>query len=618
MRNSKGGSQPTRPAAGRALNWPVTKFIGTCQSRRRHSPPPTSPPPTVDMVVAALAILLAADISPPPPKIPLPRFSGANLPYEKIKLTIDPLEYRSASQGAIMPEELEPATEENYDEIEYVIERATRTHGWAPIIPQYKRSAKGAVLSWAWSQWEFTITERLWKVAIGRMLVPVVLLMATHYMDPSLTWWYIPKDHRMARPFAAIASSWNYILTLATFVVTFFVGHSHDFWRKSYSLTRSVQGRCNDIGLLCGSHGKRTPEGSLTNEARALLDDTARNLRLLHCLFYADVCYRKAAHEGRRGVGSIRLLLAFDRVNRIAPGLERLRSRGLITDLEYETLMDTGLPPARWYLIVLEWIAARIGKAQQQGELTGGAGFENLIQNKCCDLRAACMTIPDELAARMPLAYAPPLPYLPWPHGRPYPHPSHLMLRPSSQVRPLYSHSRGCAPPPRALWPVRQPRLVRHSDDGPLHPILPYAHLVAASNSGLSESIMPHSLDRCPDQCYAPTHAAFEPVRTRVDRWPPRALKVLPRSIWQPARLSDRPLRGHQRRLPVGRGERRLSRVAARRAALPVLSGAGLPRASIALLPCRYRCARDAEGSATVGNAVRAQPSTSSRAFSCK
>lgn len=223
------------------------------------------------------------------------------------------------------------------EEIEAVIERATRTHGWAPVIPQYKRSMK-----WAWQQWEFTITERLWKAACSRMLVPVCLLAVTHWFDPALSWWHIPSGHRLSEPFRAFATGWNYILTLATFVLTFFVGHAHDFWRKSYGLTRSVQGRLNDIGLMCGSHTQRVPGGELSDAATRFLHDNARNLRLLQCLFYADVCYRRAQHAGREGTGSIRLLLSFDRVARIAPGLERLRQRGLITELEYDTLVSSG------------------------------------------------------------------------------------------------------------------------------------------------------------------------------------------------------------------------------------------------------------------------------------
>mmetsp|Transcript_9158 Transcript_9158/g.22780 ORF Transcript_9158/g.22780 Transcript_9158/m.22780 type:complete len:197 (+) Transcript_9158:745-1335(+) len=104
-------------------------------------------------------------------------------------------------------------------------------------------------------------------------------------------------------------------------------------------------------------------------------------------------------------MGSIRMLLSFDRVARTAPGLVRLRDRGMITDREYDTLVSLGLPPARWYLVVLEWVVARIASATRKGILVGGSGFEKQVLEKCCDLRAACMTIPDELAARMPLAY---------------------------------------------------------------------------------------------------------------------------------------------------------------------------------------------------------------------
>lgn len=260
-------------------------------------------------------------------------------------------------------------------------------------------------MRWAWQQWEFTITERLWKVACMRMFVPLSLLLITHRIDPTLPWWSVPDTHRFAEAFVAISKSWNYILTLATFVVTFFVGHSHDFWRKSYALSRSVQGRLNDIGLLCGAHANRTDDGGLTEEAAKFLDDTARNLRLLHCLFYADVCYRRTSHSGRSGTASIRLLLSFDRVARTAPGLDLLREKGLITAREYETLVSNALPPARWYLIVLEWVTARIHVATRKRIITGGAGLEQILLQKCLDLRSACMSIPDELAARMPLAY---------------------------------------------------------------------------------------------------------------------------------------------------------------------------------------------------------------------
>ena len=257
-----------------------------------------------------------------------------------------------------------------------------------------------------WQQWEGTILERLWKNAVYNMLVPTILLLAARRADPTWSWWKLPKDHVLADTLLAISSGWNYLLTLTTFVTTFFVGHSHDFWRKSYQLSRSVQGRLNDIGLLCATHASRTPSGELTPPAEDLLAATARNLRLVQCLFYADVCYRKTVRAGSQTPeASVRLLLAFDRTSRTAPGLQRLHDRGLLTDREYETLVSVALPPSRWYLVVLEWAAARIVMAHKRGLLVGGPGFEAAICGKICDLRSACMSIPDELAARMPLAY---------------------------------------------------------------------------------------------------------------------------------------------------------------------------------------------------------------------
>merc|ERR1719198_56730 len=56
-------------------------------------------------------------------------------------------------------------------------------------------------------------------------------------------------------------------------------------------------------------------------------------------------------------------------------------------------------------MVVMEWVLARLVGARRKGLLTGGPGFEHLVLEKVCDLRSACMSIPDQLAARMPLAY---------------------------------------------------------------------------------------------------------------------------------------------------------------------------------------------------------------------
>jgi len=87
------------------------------------------------------------------------------------------------------------------------------------------------------------------------------------------------------------------------------------------------------------------------------------------------------------------------------PALDRLLERGLLNQREHATLLEADLPPSRWYLVVLEWLTARLVAANREGTLVGGAGFEQTALTKVCELRGACMGIPDELAARMPLAY---------------------------------------------------------------------------------------------------------------------------------------------------------------------------------------------------------------------
>lgn len=113
-----------------------------------------------------------------------------------------------------MQAELEPATDKDYEEIDSVIERATRTHGWSPVIPQYSKSSQ-----WAWQQWEYTIIQRLWRSALYSMVVPTCLLLLARYIDPSVSWWSLTdKGHRFSEPLRAVSNGWNYLLTLATFV----------------------------------------------------------------------------------------------------------------------------------------------------------------------------------------------------------------------------------------------------------------------------------------------------------------------------------------------------------------------------------------------------------------
>jgi len=357
-----------------------------------------SQPPSWDKVMPPSWDKVPAYASQPPSWDKVPAYSSFHASWPsasgKVKLKIDPERYRSSSQGPLTYEEAttrgRPLNVDDLQEIDEVIDRVTRTFGWSPVIPQYSGGRH-----WAWHQWSGTIFERLWRHAALAVGMPAALILGISWFDPSVRWLGTPDGGSpLIAPLLAVASGWSHLLTLTTFVVTFFVGHSHTFWRKSYALTRVVQGRLNDIGLLCATHVARQPSGELTPEARQFLKDMARELWLMHMLFWSDVCYRRSEQFG----ASIRVLLS-------VPALDRLLERGLLNEREHATLLAADLPPSRWYLVVLEWLTSRLVAARREGTLLGGEAFDMTALNKVCELRSACMGIPDELAARMPLAY---------------------------------------------------------------------------------------------------------------------------------------------------------------------------------------------------------------------
>jgi len=106
-------------------------------------------------------------------------------------------------------------------ELDEVIDRATKTHGWPAVIPQYSGAS-----TWAWRQWSGTIIERLWRSALLSALVPLALMIGVHWRDPSVRWFGTPEEtHHLIAPLLAVSVGFNHLLTLSTFVVTFFVGH---------------------------------------------------------------------------------------------------------------------------------------------------------------------------------------------------------------------------------------------------------------------------------------------------------------------------------------------------------------------------------------------------------
>jgi len=293
----------------------------------------------------------------------LKRGAGANARYKAYDLDQD---------GVLSEDELNLA-------IASAVQRVDQPKAEEPIIIQFTHRA-----GWLWRQWRGTALELVWKpvlfsmAAAGAMelLVPDTAPM---FATPDAT-------HPVVQRLLTLNSAWGMLLTLTTFVLTFFLSQCYTYWRAMFTEGRSIQGRFHDTNLLLAAHAERDADGQYTPAAAGLLEAVARNCRLTHALFWAS-------HDQSLSV------LHTPR------GLQQMAARGLMTDEEADKLVRSGTPDgARWQTVVA-WIMTRVALARQRGQLLGGAGFEQALLSHLCGLRAKMGTIADGPVDRMPLAY---------------------------------------------------------------------------------------------------------------------------------------------------------------------------------------------------------------------
>ena len=133
---------------------------------------------------------------------------------------------------------------------------------------------------------------------------------------------------------------WDIQKALTTFILTFFVNQSFNFWNDVYSLARSVQGRLNDFHLLVATNVLRDEHGDLTAESGQFLDEIGQYSRLFHVLLWANKSKRFA-------------------VLTRPEGLKRMESRGLMSAEQLEVLENLELPNDQLFNAPLEWMMIR-------------------------------------------------------------------------------------------------------------------------------------------------------------------------------------------------------------------------------------------------------------------
>ena len=272
------------------------------------------------------------------------------------------------------------------------LNRATRFGTTTPIILPFKNSNR-----WLWRQWHGTILEPSWKPTCAIMLAATAFVFAIR-LDASWTWplLAVPNPtHPVVMRLKSLDVMWNYLLTLATFVSSFFISQAYPFWKGTMANVRTVQGRIGDLNLLLATHAVRSTStsDSPTPEAKCTIDELARLTRAVHVLFWASVV-RKSKGDYFRG--SLSLLVTDE-------GLRGLEERGVLTSTEREKLMTTA-PMAR-HNVILGWIGVRFNTAVESGHFVDSNAFRASILAQLTGLRGTFASILDDLAAPMPLAY---------------------------------------------------------------------------------------------------------------------------------------------------------------------------------------------------------------------
>jgi len=262
------------------------------------------------------------------------------------------------------------------DDIDIAIDLVDSDSAGTDVIRQFKPSR-----AWLWRQWYGTVFQYGLWYAFFYMCIGLMLSLAIHYYEIDED-----GDNIIADTLSAVNGVWKYMLTITTFILTFFINQSYAVWQRVYTLARQVQGRTNDFGLLCAAHVKRKPCGKYAPESLKLLEDQAMCIRLFHTFVYASKTRRyKILHTKR--------------------ALNRMVDRGMMTQEMLDALLSADLSENMRPYVVLEWIMVRWTMEFKNKTLQGGFGLETLLLEKACLLRSVYGTFSDVVDARMPLAY---------------------------------------------------------------------------------------------------------------------------------------------------------------------------------------------------------------------
>ena len=158
------------------------------------------------------------------------------------------------------------------------------------IIQQYKPQG-----DWLWTQFYGTVIYSAWPRALLNMAWTTAFCVLVRYKthgDFNVFHLDNVGNHELISTFVIVEKMWSVLMSLTTFLLTFFVSQSWAFWKSFIDVSRGIQGRFNSIQMHLASHAARDESGRYTPEAEAFLRDMAQRLKLFHTLYWASQALR--------------------------------------------------------------------------------------------------------------------------------------------------------------------------------------------------------------------------------------------------------------------------------------------------------------------------------------
>ena len=252
------------------------------------------------------------------------------------------------------------------------------------VLPAWNGQA-----SWLWRQWSGTIFETAWPRAVVSMVLSALLVAALWATTPrdQLQRLSMPDPaHPLVARLKVISGMWDLQLTLTTFVTTFFMSHAYAFWRKAYTLARTIQGRMSDIAMVLSTSAHIDgATGQFHKATSEHLDTTVRRLSALHVLFWAGMVRRAPASDYHGH--SLNQLLS-------RKAMDRLVVHGFIAAVERDALLEISSNPRGWHLAILSWVLRDAQTAYRDGLLLGGSGVESALLESGMKVSAQAISHP--------------------------------------------------------------------------------------------------------------------------------------------------------------------------------------------------------------------------------